>query len=466
MSPDPSSRPCDLPWSRREFIKTTGLAVGAASLLGATGTLGAAQGTSPKPGSKLRIAIVGVGGRGVHHVRAYAKEHIVAFCDVNRSTVNNTGLGWYTTIKEPLERFPDVPLFEDFRVMLQKMGDSIDAVSIATPDHMHFPIAKACIEAGKHVLVEKPLTHTVWEARELLRLAQKHGVVTQMGNQGHANEGTRLVREWVQAGVLGEIREVFHWTNRPVWEQGPRRIDHSNGAPKIPKELNWNLWQGVAKEQAYDPAYLPFEWRGWWEYGCGALGDMACHVMDSAFWALDLGYPETIEASATSFNEWSAPKTSHVIYQFPARGAMPPVTVHWFDGDLKPPIPAHVPRDFDFGTSGTFLVGSEMTAHTPEYSESVRLYPTEKFMEVRPKLPPKTIPRIKDSNHFQEFIDACKGGPACGSRFEYSAPFTETVLLGNIAIRAKQRLEYDAKRAQFTNSDYANSLLTKSYRSF
>ncbi len=448
--------------SRRDFLKRTTAAAAVASI--AAPHAKAAQHESN--GKKLRIAVVGLGNRGRAHVEGYAHEKLAAFCDVDTRKESNLPYTWYQTANAVLEKYPDVPLFKDYRVMLKEMGDEIDAVSIVTPDHMHYPIAKACIEAGKHVLVEKPLTHTVWEARELLRLAQKHGVVTQMGNQGHANDGTRMCKEWIQAGIIGDVKEVYHWTDRPIWEQGVRTVDHSSLIPVVPKELDWNLWLGVAKETPYDPAYLPFEWRGWWEYGCGALGDMACHVMDSAYYALDLGYPETIQASATSFNDESAPISSHVTYEFPARGKMPPVTVHWYDGDLKPPLPVGVPADFQFSRSGTFLVGDGMTMYTDDYAESIRIYPTEKYREIRKNLPPRTIPRVPDSNHFQEFITACKGGPLCGSRFEYSSPFTETVLLGNVAIRAKKKLYYDAKKGEFKNNDYANSLLTKTYRDF
>ena len=254
MNPDPAL-------TRRSFLQKTTFATAASVAFPA---IMRSQGNGPAPHNKVNIALVGVGGQGRSPLRNLTTETYVAFCDVDDDRAAET----YT-------EFPDVPRFRDYREMFAQMGDKIDAVVITTPDHMHFPIAMTAIRLGKHVYVEKPLTHTVEEARLLTEAARKAGVITQMGNQDHSNEGTRLTREWIQAGVLGEVREIHSWTNRPVWPQGQPLPDHSKMIPVVPSTLDWNLWLGIADERPYDPAYLPFSWRGWWDFGCGAFGDMA-----------------------------------------------------------------------------------------------------------------------------------------------------------------------------------------------
>lgn len=446
------------PLSRRDFLVHASVA-SASSLI--AGTRLFANDRAPAVGvagtsanDKLNVAICGAGGRGMAAVEAMAAENIVAICDVDE-----------VRSAEARKLHPRARFFHDFREMFDKMGNEIDAVTVSTPDHMHFPIAMAAIALGKHVYVEKPLTHDVWEARQLLHAARKAGVITQMGNQGHTNEGTRLIREWIQAGALGDILEVHHWTNRPIWPQGMEgRPDHSNGAPPVPETLDWDLWLGVAPERPYDPAYVPFKWRGWWDFGTGALGDMGCHVMDAAYWGLDLDAPEWVEASSTSFNDEAAPGASIVTYHYPARGKMKPVTVKWYDGDLKPPLPAGVPSDTRLPHSGTLYIGTKYVMMSDTYNGSVRIVPESAMREFAPNRPPRTIPRLPEADPFKEWAVAIKGGPLPGSNFEYSTRLTEAVLLGNVAIRARHRIYWDKENLRITNLEEANQYLRREYR--
>ncbi len=382
------------------------------------------------------------------------EENLVAFCDVDDARAEKT-----------YEEFPDVPRFRDYRVMLDQLGGQIDAVTVSTPDHMHYPIAVAALQLGKHVFVEKPLTHTVWEARQLAKLAAEKKVATQMGNQGHANEGPRILKEWLDAGVLGEVRECHTWTNRPIWPQGLGAPDHSKMMPVVPPTLDWDLWLGVAAMREFDPAYLPFNWRGWWDFGTGALGDMGCHLLDGAFWALGRDAPVRVEAISAKQTEVSAPVASTMVYHFPPRGKMPALKWTWYDGGLEPMLPegldpaAKVSRS----GSGTFVVGSKATAFATDYYESVRIIPEAKMKEMAPGLPPKTLPRI-EGGHFAEWIRACKGGEPAGSNFGYAAKLTELCLLSNVAVRARRPIEWDATAMKVTNLPYANEYLTKSYR--
>jgi len=296
---------------RRTFLKTVSLATAAFELPNILRSQGAGE---QAPGNRLNIACVGVGGRGYNAVQAMKGENLVGFCDVDDERAAKT-----------FGEFPGVPHFRDFRVMLDKLGNQIDAVTVSTPDHMHFPVAMAALALGKHVFVEKPLTHTVTESRQLAQAARDKRVATQMGNQGHAGEGTRLLKEWMDAGVLGDVREVHSWTDRPIWPQGVKLPDHSKLMPVVPSTLDWDLWLGVAQARQYDPAYLPFTWRGFWDFGCGALGDMGCHVMDGAYWALGLTTPTSVEPMSASQTDVAFPTASAIRYQFPARANMPAV---------------------------------------------------------------------------------------------------------------------------------------------
>ena len=437
--------------SRRDFIKTATLASAALSVPHILRSQDNASGKQ-SANNKLNIALVGVGGRGYDAVQGLKSENFVAFCDVDDERAAKT-----------YEEFPDVPRFRDYRQMLDKLGNKIDAVTVSTPDHMHFPIAMAALQMGKHVFVEKPLTHTVAEARQLDKLAREKKVATQMGNQGHALEGMRLIKEWIQAGVLGEVREMHSWTDRPIWPQGVGIPDHSKMLPVVPPTLDWDLWLGVAAEREYDPAYVPFAWRGYWDFGTGALGDMGCHIMDGAYWALELTQPTSVEAISARQTDQSPPTSSVVTYQFPARGKMPAVKWTWYDGGLMPLLPDELEPTRQLQENGTLIVGSKATVFADTYYSSARIIPETKMRELAPSLPPKTIPRV-EGGHFAEWVRACKGGPKAGSNFEYAAQLTETVLLSNLAVRARRRIEWDAAAMKVTNLPEANRYVTKSYR--
>jgi len=402
--------------------------------------------------NRLNVACVGVGGRGYDAVQGLKGENLVAFCDVDDERAAKT-----------YAEFPGVPHFRDYRVMLEKLGRGIDAVTISTPDHMHFPIAVAALSLGKHVFVEKPLTHTVAEARQLDKLAREKKVATQMGNQGHANDGMRVLKEWLQAGVLGDVTEVHSWTNRPIWPQGVNAPDHSKMLPVAPSTLDWNLWLGVAPTREYDPAYAPFKWRGWWDFGTGALGDMGCHIMDGTYWALDLTAPTSVEAVSASQTELSPPTGSVVTYHFPARGARPAVKWAWYDGGMMPPLPEGLVLDAPLPNNGTLLVGRKATVFADTYYGSVKILPEAKMSELASSLPGASLPRI-EGGHFAEWVRACKGGAPAGSNFEYSSRLTETVLLSNVAVRARRRIEWDSAALKVTNLADANRYVAKTYR--
>lgn len=432
--------------SRRSFLKTTTLA--SAATLAFPAILRAQS-----PNSRLNVACIGVGGRGRAAVDGVKDENLVAFCDVDDARAAKT-----------YEDFPNVPRFRDYREMFDKLGKTIDAVTISTPDHMHFPPALIALQLGKHTFVEKPLTHTIWEARELAKLAAgKPKVATQMGNQGHANEGPRLLKEWYDAGVLGEVREVHSWTDRPIWPQGVKAPDHSKFIPVVPATLDWNLWLGVAEDRPYDPAYAPFTWRGYWDFGTGALGDMGCHILDGAFWALGLDAPTRISAVSGKANELSAPTSSVITFDFPARGNRPALRWTWYDGGLQPMLPLEWEASRQFPSNGTLVVGSKATAIAPTYYESVRIIPEPKMREMAPGLPAKTLPRI-EGGHFAEWLRACKGGPPAGSHFGYAAKLTEMCLLSNIAIRTRRAIDWDAAAMRVTNLPGASEYVTKQYR--
>jgi predicted dehydrogenase len=454
------------PVSRRNFLKTTT----AASTLAFPAVMRSQPAGTPSPGNRLNVAIIGAGGRGGAAVQGMKDENIVAVCDVDSDRSASA-------LKSLAEKFPEegarhtsAPRFSDYRKMFDQLGNKIDAVTISTPDHMHFPAAMTAMALGKHVFVEKPLAHTVWETRELTRMAREKKVATQMGNQGHAGEGCRILKEWVEAGVLGEVREVVSWTNRPFyppWREPVgtfKKPDHSKFIPVVPKSLNWDAWLGVAANRAYDPCYVPWKWRGWWDFGTGAFGDVACHIMDGAYWALNLGAPTSVEAMSTQASDVASPLAAVVTNHFPARGKMPAVKYTWSDGGLMPPLP----KELEFGRdlpaeAGTLLFGSKATVLCSFYYETVRIIPEAKMKAIAPSLPAKTIPRIK-GDHFAEWLGACKGGPKAGSNFEYSGPFTESVLLANVAIRSRRRIEYDPKAMKVTNVPDANQFITKEYR--
>jgi predicted dehydrogenase len=396
---------------------------------------------------KLNIAGVGAGGKGKSDISALAgRNNIVALCDVDDERAAET-----------FNLHPDAPKYKDFRVMLEKEGKNIDAVTVSTPDHMHAIIAMTAMQLGKHVYVQKPLTHDIWEARQLQEMAKKYKVCTQMGNQGHAGEGVRRITEWLNAGVIGPVKTVICWTNRPVWPQGGLSRPTEN--PPVPATLDWDLWLGTAPERPYNKAYVPHNWRGWWDFGCGALGDMGCHIMDPAYTSLELGYPTSVEATSEGNMPESGPKTSTLKYEFPARGGKPPVTFYWYDGGLTPKWPEGIPADAKLGDNdncGTLFVGDKGMITCGTYGGEPRLVPYAK-----PDVP-RTIE--KSPGHYLEWVEACKGGKPSGGNFDYAGPFTEMVLLGNIAIRVGQKIEYDPKEMKITNIPDANKYIKREYR--
>ncbi len=432
---------------RRDFLRT---AAPAAATLAFPHVLRSQGGVSPN--SRLNVACVGVGGRGAAAVAAMKDENIVALCDVD--DVRGA---------RAVKANPGARQFRDFRRLLDEVGRSVDAVTVSTPDHMHFPVAMAAMALGKHVFVEKPIAHTVWEARQLVKVAAEKRLATQMGNQGHAGEGIRLLREWYEAGVFGEVTEIHSWTDRPIWPQGVKAPDHSKLIPVVPPSLDWDLWLGVAAARPYDPAYLPFNWRGFWDFGTGALGDMGCHMMD-AFWALDLPAPASVEAVSSGQTDLSAPTASVVTYLFPARGKRPALTWVWYDGKIQPSPPPEFEVGRKFPENATFIIGTKAAAIADPNYFTIRLMPESRMQEMASSLPPKTIPRIPGGNHFAEWVRACKGGEHAGSNFSYSSRLTEMVLLSNVAVRARRRIEWDAAAMRVTNVPAANAFLTKEYR--
>lgn len=439
--------------SRRDFLKSATIASAALSFPHiAKSQTSPAPAAPQSPNNKLNIACCGVGGRGWDAVQGLKGENFVAFCDVDDARAAKT-----------YEEFPNVPHFRDYRVMLEKLGNQIDAVTVSTPDHMHFPIAMAALSLGKHVFVEKPLTHTIAEARQLAALAREKKVATQMGNQGHAHEGLRLLKEWHQAGILGEVREIHSWTDRPIWPQGVGAPDHSKMMPVVPSSLDWDLWLGVAAPREYDPAYMPFNWRGYWDFGTGALGDMGAHIMDGAYWALELTQPTRVEAVSAKQTDLSPPAASVVTYTFPARGNLPALKWTWYDGGMQPMLPPDLEEARKVQPNGSFIVGSKATVFADTYYSSARIIPETKMQALAPSLPPKTLPRI-EGGHFAEWIRACKGGAPAGSNFDYASRLTETILLSNVAVRARRPIEWDSAAMKVTNLPDANRFVTKQYR--
>ncbi|MBM3823014.1 MAG: Gfo/Idh/MocA family oxidoreductase [Verrucomicrobia bacterium] len=426
---------------RRGFIKSTAAAASALAfpLVASRNVLGANE--------RLNVAGIGVGGKGAVDVDGCAGENIVALCDVDEANARAT-FSKYSTAKR----------YKDFRVLLEK-EKSIDAVTISTPDHMHALPAAMAIKMKKHVYLQKPLTHTVYEARRLTELAKFYKVATQMGNQGHSNAGTRRMVELIRSGVLGRIQEIHCWTDRPIW---PQAIDRPSGSHRIPSTLDWDLWLGVAPERPFNPAYAPFKWRGFWDFGTGALGDMGCHVMDLPFFALDLKNLVRVKAFAPKGNPESAPAWSVITYHFEQSATHPDLKLVWYDGGQKPSPEAA--RGLKLSSNGVLIHGSEDTLYVDSYWGSGRFLsgrPLSEFKSVSEYLPKS---EDFDRNHYREWIAACKGGAAALSNFDYAGPLTEAVLLGNVALRTGEAIDWSSRGMKITNVDEASRLLHKKYR--
>ena len=453
--------------SRREFLQLT---ASAAAMLGLTGCAGVTIIGRPKvrrprpiaPKAKIRVAQIGFRGKGKVDIAALhdAGAEVVALCDVDWGLAE---------VQKTFEKYPQAKRYKDFRAMLLELDDQIDAVAIATPDFMHFLPAYLAISMGKHVYVQKPLVQTIWEADTLLKLARRARVCTQMGNQGHAGEGIRRVREWVQAGVIGDVREVHFWTDRPgtYWKQG---FQEKPEAQPVPAGLDWELWLGRGPVNDYNKAYHPHDWRGWHAYGCGALGDMGCHIMDAAFWALDLEkvHPTSVEALTSGISDYSYPEWSRITYKFPARDKMPEVTLTWSDGGQKPERPRELEADRELAIGGQLIVGEKATIYDGnDYCDSPRIIPEAKMRELIPHLPGKSIPRPNpEGNPYAEFLQAIeRGDPSwAGSNFEYSVPLTKMVVLGNFAVLSGRRIEWDGQRMRCTNIPEANKYVKPPFR--
>ncbi len=417
------------------------------------------------PNEKLNIAGVGIGGMGRNNLNACSDENIVALCDVDFSQRAGKIFALYPKAKQ----------YKDFRVMLDEQKDT-DAVIVATPDHTHTVVGLAAIERGKHVYIQKPLAYSIKEARLLTEAARKKGVATQMGNQGHSGDGARQICEWIWAGVIGDVREVHAWTNRPVWPQGIE-VERPKDTPAVPATLDWDLWLGPAPYRPYHPEYHPEKWRAWWDFGTGSLGDLGCHVMDPVFWAMKLKYPVSAEACISTYWEgfWKRtepknetfPRSSIVRYKFPAREGMPELQFTWWDGGLMPPRPEELGPGGRLGDSdgGVLFIGDKGKLMCGCYGKNPVLLPESRMKDFKPPTP--TIERIPggDKGHEKDWLRACKGGkPAC-SNFEYSGPLSETVLMGNLAVRfPNELLLWNGEKIEVTNNDEANSFVMRRYR--
>lgn len=463
--------------SRRKFIQQTSLAA-AGFMIVPRHVLGKGY---IAPSDKLNIAGIGAGGKGQSDLAEFAKSphvNVVALCDVDdRQAVASR------------KKFTNAPYYKDFREMLAKEHKNIDAVSVSTPDNTHAVATIAAMQLGKHVYTQKPLTHDIYEARMLTEAAKKYKVVTQMGNQGASGDGVRRSKELVGAGLIGDVHTAYAWTNRPVWPQG---IPTPTGKHDLPAELNWDLWQGPAKSIDYNPAYLPFNWRGWWAYGTGALGDMACHIMDPIYRILPILYPDSVECSvATVWREmWNdsqnldaCPPSSIIHLNYPRTDGKGNIKVSWYDGGLLPQRPDELLPEEAFGNwdGGVLLIGTKGKLLMDCYGANPRLLPTKLMKESN--LPGETIPRVKEG-HYLQWVNACIAGYGkmeTSSPFEFAGPFTESILIGNLAIRSwmlknpklkgwedkylgRKKLIWDAKNMRITNFEEANQFVKREYR--
>jgi predicted dehydrogenase len=402
--------------------------------------LGGARYTSPS--EKLNIACIGVSGQGGSDVGQISTENLVAFCDVDWKHAAGT-----------FKRYPNVKKYRDFRRMLDKEGKNIDAVTVSTPDNIHAVAAMRAIKMRKHVYCQKPLAHDVYEVRQLTEAARKYKVMTQMGIQIHADNTVKLVVEIIKSGKIGKVRKVDIFSNKN-WGGGTRP---DKGQP-VPETLDWDLWLGPAPYRSYNKVYAPGNWRRWWDFGTGTLGDMGCHIIDPVFWALDLEYPISVEAHPGKFNNETYPQATVVRWEFPERGNLPPVTVTWYDGANRPFLPKELEPGRKLPGQGGLYYGEKGTLMATHMG-GPRLIPESRMkgFKVEPFLP-------RGVNHYQEWIRACKGGPKPSADFDYSGPLSETILLGNVAARAGRKLFWDGPNFKVTNVPDAEKYLKREYR--
>lgn len=464
---------------RRTFLQRSALAAGVMIVpryvLGGKGYIA--------PSDKLNIAAIGAGGKGMYNLtQAYneGSDNITVLCDVDDRQS-----------QKAREMWPSATYYKDYRQMLDKEGNNVDAIIVSTPDHMHAPIALAAMQLGKHVYVEKPLTHNIEEARQLTKAAKLYKIVTQMGNQGSSGDDTRLIETWIQQDIIGDVHTVHTWTNRPVWPQG---IPTPTEKQPVPAGVDWNLWIGVAPFRDYHEAYMPFRWRGWWDFGTGALGDMGCHIMDVPFRALNLAYPESVSCSVGTvwkdfFEEAylteSCPPSSVIHLKFPARDNMSSVNFSWYDGGILPPRPEELGPDEPMGDwdGGMILEGSKGKLMAGMWGKNPTLLPTSAMRGAT--LPPATIPFVEGGpeGHQQQWVKACKEGYGAytSSPFDVAGPLTETVIMGNLAVRSynyreptadgkgytypgRKQLLWDGENMKITNFEVANQFVQREYR--
>jgi predicted dehydrogenase len=433
--------------SRRRFLKQSAAAVAAATFIPPS-AFGA--------NDRVNVGCIGIGGKGAGEVADVARAGgtIVALCDVDDGRRKKKG-------KDATETYPEARFYRDFRVMLEKEADRIDAVTVSTPDHVHCHASVTAMRMGKHVYCQKPLTHSVWEARLMTETAREKKVATQMGNQAHADEPIRRGVELIRAGLIGRVSEVHAWTNRPIWPQG---MTERPPEMPVPETLDWDLWLGPAPFRPYNEAYVPFKWRGWWDFGTGALGDMGCHIMDMPYWALGLKYPQSVVAESEGNTAESGPTSATVTYRFPAGEYSGDLTYVWYDGGRMPAeevlAGSGIPDDqlakrFDLvmvGEKGKFFFRRSRTDWVTS--------PASLLADFDP--PPQTIPRVE--NEDAEWIAACRGGPAALSNFAQAGPFSEMILLGNLAIRTGEKLQWDGPKMKATNCPAADQYIRREYR--
>jgi predicted dehydrogenase len=413
--------------------------------------------------NKLNIAGIGVGGRGASDIEGVSSQNIVALCDTDLRRAAGT-----------IKKFPNAKIYRDFREMLDKEHKNIDAVVIGAPDHIHAPASIMAMKLGKHVYCEKPMAHTIYEARRMTQVAKETGVVTQMGNQGHAGDGLRQYWEYIHDGAIGTVKEIHVWSDRagtPERAWWPQGIDRPKGSAPVPEGLDWDLWLGPAPWRPYakfpnskgeDAAYCPFNWRGWWDFGCGAIGDMAVHNADPAFFALDLGAPTAVEAQTSSVNNETLPVWNIIKFEFPAKDDRPAITMTWYDGAKLPPRPADLDEGLKLGDNGILFVGDKASLLGGSHAGTPRVIPEAKRREYG--RPPKTLPR--SPGHHEEWIQACKAGKPedAKSGFWYAGPFVEALLVGNLAVRLQKRVEWDGEKMRSPNCPEADNYITKFYR--
>jgi predicted dehydrogenase len=457
--------------SRREFLRNTTMA--------ATGFFIVPRHVLGKgflaPSDRLSIAAIGAGGKGADDLRNFygsGKVDVAYLCDVDERQAAKS-----------IQAYPKAKYYKDFREMLDKEHKHFDAVSVSTPDNIHAIAALSAMQLNKHVYVQKPMTHDIYEARTLTEAAKRYKVVAQMGNQGSSGDGVRFMQEWYNAGLIGDATAIHIWTNRPVWPQGgPKPVTKDD----IPKELDWDLWQGPATADDYHKEFLPFNWRGWWAYGTGALGDMGCHLIDPPFKTVGLGYPSEVECSIASTYEvmWNAayhpescPVSSYVKMKFPGKPGKPDVELHWMDGGIRPPRPDELGANEPMGDSdgGAIITGTKGKIMCGCYGRNPTLLPTSQMQGLNV---PQTLARVPEG-HYVQWVNACIAGYGkmpLSSPFEYAGPLTETILMGNLALRSYQvkdangkfpgrkKLLWDAQNMKITNFDEANQFVKRDYR--